>query len=150
MENKMRASRRWHASVGALALLLAGLALSAHAQNVAPGRSIIPHLQDHFGLSEGQVKGALGALLVYTRERLPKPDFDELAKTIPNADRIMQEVKLRGVVTGPLDDMDEFEATLANLGMGQPLASQFAPAVLEYLGATGHSREHDILARVLD
>jgi len=131
------------------ACLLAGLLPCGGALAAEPGRSIIPALQDRFGLSERQVKGALGALLVFARERLPKPEFDDLAESIPNADRIMQEVKLQGVVTRPLDDIGDYEASLASLGMGQPLASQFAPAVLEYLGAAGHTRERDILLRVL-
>lgn len=129
----------------ALAATIVGADVFAQA-----GRSIIPRLQDEFGLSEPQVRGALGALLVYARDRLPKPDFDDLAERIPNADRIMQEVKLRGIVNGPLDDIDDYESSLANLGMGQPLASQFAPAVLRCLGDAGHYRERDILARVLD
>jgi hypothetical protein len=118
-------------------------------QAAAPGQSIMPLLQERLGLSETQVRGGLGALLVFAREKLTKQDFDDLAQTIPNADRIMQEIKLRGVVNGPLDDRDDYEAALSNLGIGQPLASQFAPAVLESLAATGHSRERDILARVI-
>jgi uncharacterized protein VcgC/VcgE DUF2780 len=127
------------------ALLLAPLQLPA----APPGQSIVPLLQDRLGLNETQVRGALGALLVFVRERLPKPDFDDLAESIPNADRIMQEVKLRGIVTRPLDNMDDYESALSSLGIGQPLASQVAPAVLQSLTDTGHSRERDILARVI-
>ena len=121
-----------------------------HATAADPGRSIIPQLQERFGLSESQVRGSLGALLVFVRERLPKPEFDELAKNIPNADHIMREVALRGIVTRPLDDVKEYEASLASLGIGQPLASQFAPAVVEYLYAAGFQQESSRLARVLD
>ncbi len=128
---------------------LASLVVPAHAQPAAPGRSIMPILEERLGLTDVQVRGALGALLVFVRERLPKPDFDDLAESIPNADRIMQDVKLRGVVTGPLDDMDDYERALSNLGIGQPLASQVAPAVLQALAETGHSRERDILAGVI-
>jgi hypothetical protein len=56
---------------------------------------------------------------------------------------------LRGIVNGPLDDLDDFEAALSNIGIGQPLASQFVPAVLQALRETGHSRERDTLARVV-
>lgn len=132
-------------AAGLVALLVAPLQLQA----AAPGQSIVPILQERLGMTETQVRGALGALLVFARERLTKADFDDLAETIPNADRIMQDIKLRGVVTGPLDDKDDYEAALSNLGIGQPLASHFAPAVLESLVATGHSRERDILARVI-
>lgn len=135
------------AALGVLMCSLTHVALDVSAQ--APGRSIIPQLQQQFGLSEVQVRGALGALLVFARDRLPKPEFDELARTIPNADRIMQEVKQRGVVTGPLDNLADYEASLSSLGMGQPLASQFAPAVLEALAAAGHDRERSILAGVM-
>jgi Protein of unknown function VcgC/VcgE (DUF2780) len=134
-------------------LLLAALAcLSLHQHAVAadPGRTIIPQLQERFGLSEAQVRGALGALLIFVRERLPKQDFDEVAKSIPNADYIMREVRLRGIVTRPLDDIVEYQESLASLGIGQPLASQFAPAVLEYLGAAGFELERSKLERVLD
>jgi hypothetical protein len=115
-----------------------------------PARSIVPHLQQQFGLNESQVLGALGALLVFARDQLSKPEFDDLAERFPNAERAMQEVKQRGVVTGPLDDRDEYEASLSNLGIGQPLASQFAPAVLQYLAAAGYEREQDVLAGILD
>jgi hypothetical protein len=49
-----------------------------------------------------------------------KTEFDELAQRIPNAESLMQEVKLRGIVTGPLDDIDDYDAALSSLGMGQP------------------------------
>jgi hypothetical protein len=128
----------------------ASLGVPAHAQPASPRRAIVSILEEQLGLNDTQVRGALGALLVFARERLPKPDFDDLAESIPNADRIMQEVKLRGVVTGPLDDMEDYERSLSNLGIGQPLASQVAPAVLQALAQTGHSRERDILAGVID
>lgn len=134
-----------------LACVLACLTL--HEPAIAaqqPARSIIPQLQQQFGLNETQVRGALGALLVFARERLSKPAFDDLAERFPNADAAMQDVKMRGVVTGPLDDRDEYEASLSKLGIGQPLASQFAPAVLQYLRAAGYEREGDSLAQILD
>lgn len=133
-------------------LLFAALAcfsLQQHAVAADPGQSIVPQLQERFGLSEAQVRGALGALLVFVRERLPKTEFDEVAKSIPNADHIMREVVLRGIVTRPLDDIVEYQESLASLGIGQPLASQFAPAVLEYLGAAGFELERSALERVL-
>ena len=123
---------------------------AVHGQSTAPGGSIMPLLQERLGLTDPQVRGALGALLVFVRERLPKPDFDDLAETIPNAEHIMQDVKIRGIVTGPLDDMEDYEATLSSLGIGQPLASQIAPAVLQALAETGHSHERDILSRALN
>ena len=108
-------------------LLLAALAcfgLHQHAVAADPGPSIIPQLQARF--------------------------VDAVSKSIPNADYIMREVRLRGIVTRPLDDIVEYQESLASLGIGQPLASQFAPAVLEYLGAAGFELERSMLARVLD
>ncbi len=138
--------------ISVLAAFVCVLACFALPERVlaGPGQSIIPQLQEQFGMSEPQVRGALGALLVFARERLPKVEFDRLAARIPNADYIMQDVKQRGIVTGPLDDIDEYEDSLASLGIGQPLASQFAPAVVQYLGTAGYSFERDMLARVLD
>lgn len=52
-------------------------------------------------------------------------------------------------VNGPLDDVEGYEKTLSNVGIGQPLASQIVPAVLDYLDAAGYSRERDILAGIL-
>jgi Protein of unknown function VcgC/VcgE (DUF2780) len=124
--------------------------LHEHAIAADPGRDIIPQLQERFGLNEPQVRGALGALLVFVRERLPKTQFDDLSGSIPNADYIMREVRMRGIVTMPLDDIEDYEASLAKLGIGQPMASQFAPAVLEYLGGAGFYLEQSMLARVLD
>ena len=133
--------------------LLAALAcFSFHPHAIAadPGLSIIPQLQERFGMSEAQVRGSLGALLVFIRERLPKPEFDRVSKSIPNADRIMHETRLNGVVTGPLDNIGDYQASLASLGIGQPLASQFAPAVVECLGAAGFQQERSVLLRVIE
>jgi hypothetical protein len=137
------------ATVAVLACLFLSLLVYEQPLAAQPGQSIVPRLQEQFGLNETQVRGALGALLVFTRERLPKQEFDELARSIPNAEQIMQQVKLQGIVTRPLDDIEDYEAALASVGIGQPLASQFAPAVLEQLRATGHERERSILARAL-
>ena len=59
-------------------------------------------------------------------------------------------VKLQGVVTRPLDDISDYEAALASIGIGQPLASQFAPAVVEQLAAAGFDRQRSTLQRLLD
>jgi hypothetical protein len=152
LESAMRASKRWFtgrqsALLACLLLLFFALDRSLAAQ---PGYSILPVLQERFGLSEEQVRDALGALLVFTRERLPEPAFNELAATVPNADLAMQQVKMRGIVTSPLDDLDDYEAALGNTGISPAQAAQFAPAVLEALHATGHDRERDILAGALD
>lgn len=71
------------------------LHLSAIAALAQSACSIIPQLEEQLGLSESQVHGALGALLVFARDRLPKPQFDQLAQRIPNAERAMQEVKMQ-------------------------------------------------------
>jgi hypothetical protein len=143
-----RHSLRMH--IVLLACLVAGFIVHAHIATAGPGQSIVPTLRDRLGLTEAQARGALGALLVFTREQLPKPQFDELAQTIPNADQIMQEVTQRGIVTRPLDDLADYERALASLGIGQPLASQVVPAVLQALGEAGYTRERDILARAVD
>jgi hypothetical protein len=145
----MPLSRSCWRRVIAVAYLMAGLLAYEHAAVAQPGRSITPILQDRLGLTEQQVRGALGALLLFVRERLPKPEFDQFARTIPNAEHIMQEVKQRGIVTGPLDTLDEYEASLESLGIGQPLASQVVPAVVQSLTEAGHVRERDILVRVV-
>jgi hypothetical protein len=142
-------SRLRSSGLAMLTGLIVCIAFHDQALAVPPGPAISSQLQERFGLNEGQVRGALGALLVYARDRLPKPQFDQLAARIPNGEQVMQEVKMQGIVNGPLDDLDEYEATLSNLGIGQPMASQFAPAVLEYLGEAGFTIERDMLARTL-
>ncbi len=137
-------------TLAALGCLLSSLVAQECVMAASPGQNIVPMLQDRLGLTEAQVRGALGALLVFARERLAKPDFDTLAETIPNAEHIMQEAKQRGIVTRPLDRIDDYERALASLGIGQPLASQIATAVLQSLSDAGHLRERDILARVID
>ena len=77
-------------------------------------------------------------------------EFDEFAQSIPDAYHIMDEVKARGIVTRPLDDIEDYQTSLASLGIAQPIAQQFAPAVIELLGAAGRVNERDILARLLD
>jgi hypothetical protein len=115
-----------------------------------PSAALVASLQDELGLSEIQVRGGLGALLVFARDRLPETQFNELANRIPNASQIVEQAKAHGIVTRSLDDRDDYEATLANLGIPRATALKFAPAVLEWLGAKGYAQERDILAGVLD
>jgi hypothetical protein len=129
---------------------LASIVHSRIAWGAPPSHQLVAYLEDRLGLSEPQVRGALGALLVFARDRLPQPEFNEFADRIPNAEQIMRETKQRGVVTRSLDTLDDYEATLSNLDIGQPTASRIAPAVLEWLGAEGYDKERDMLARVLD
>ncbi len=131
------------------ALVVAGLAVPVGAQTATPPGSIVAYLEGRFGLGDRQARGALGALLVFANQKLGQSDFNDLAQRIPNAQQIMQTVKLQGVVNGPLDSIEEYEKTLSNVGIGQPLASQIAPAVLEYLGAAGYVRERDLLAGIV-
>jgi hypothetical protein len=133
----------------ALVVASLGSGMQVRAQTTAPPGSLVTHLEGRFGLGGRQVRGALGALLVFANQKLGQSDFEDLAQRIPNAQQIMQTVKLQGVVNGPLDSVEEYEKTLSNVGIGQPLASQIAPAVLEYLGAAGYSRERDILAGIV-
>jgi len=144
----MSAPQRQRA-LAVLAVLVAGCMLLQHGFAAVPGQNAAAYLEDHLGLNDRQARGALGALLVYAREQLPKPQFDQLASRMPNADYIMQAVKQQGVVTKPLDDIGDYEESLASLGIGQPLASQIAPAVVEFLGAAGFDQEQSILAGIL-
>ena len=147
-----RRSSLWPSRVlSELILSLLALCLTSYANTVwaQPPTDLQAYLQQRFHLSAPQVRGALGALLVYANQRLQKPDFDGLAAHVPNAAHIMQVVKQQGIVNGPLDDIDEYEKTLTNLGIEQPLASQIAPAVIEWLGAADYSYERDILTGIV-
>jgi hypothetical protein len=133
-------------AIGLLACLLASNATLAD----QPRAGLVQYLETRLSLTEQQARGALGALLVFAQQKLSKDDFEALVQKVPNATQIMQDVKLQGIVTRPLDDLDEYEASLTSLNIGQPLASQIPTAVLDYLGSTGHDEERDILATVLD
>ena len=137
----------------ALAIALCGLAFfmrSPTALAATPSAELIATLQDQLGVSEPQARGALGALLVFARDRLPQTQFNDLASRMPNAEQIIEQVKARGIVTRSLDDKDDYEAALGNLGIAPATASKFAPAVLQWLAARGYDQERDILAGALD
>lgn len=135
--------------LAALACIVCGGFVAGREAMAQSGESLVGYMEHRFGLTEGQVRGALGALLLFAREQLPKTEFETLARRVPNAAQIMEQVKLEGIVTGPLDDRDAYETTLSHLGIGQPLASQIAPAVLDWLQAAGHDEEHDLLESAL-
>jgi hypothetical protein len=135
-----------------LVMLLAVLAYPLPHESLlaaTPGQKATEYLQQRFGLTDVQARGALGALLVFAREQLPKPQFDQLASRIPNAEYMMEAVKQRGVVTRPLDDISNYEESLGSLGISQELAAQIAPAVVEFLGAAGFDEEQAILSGIL-
>lgn len=135
--------------LAALAILLACLIANECVVAATTGQNAVAYLQNQFGLNPGQARGAIGALLVFAREQLPQPQFNQLAARIPNAETIMQAVKQQGVVTRPLDDIGDYEESLASLGIGQPLAAQIAPAIVQFLGESGFDEEQAILAGIL-
>jgi hypothetical protein len=143
--------RFWWTSTGSLLLACALsclLVVAAGAQETRRPGGLVEHLQGHLGLSEQQAKGALGALLAFAEQRLHPSDFNELTASIPNAQHILRAVSVQGVIAKPLDSVAEFEAALSKVGIAQPLASQVAPTVIDYLGMQGYQRERDLLARV--
>ncbi len=113
-------------------------------------KQINGYLQQRLGLNEQQVGNALGVLLVFARDRLPKPDFDQLARRMPNAEGLVSQTKLNGLVTRSIDDADQFVAVLERIGIAPETATQFGPAVMDYLGSAGYDVERDILSRVFD
>lgn len=135
------------------AIVLGGLltltTLSATAQSPAV-KPVVTYVQERLGLNDQQARAGLGALLVFARDHLPKPEFDQLAQRMPNAEMLVEQTRARGVVTSSIDDSDEFVAVLGRLGIGPQVAAQFGPTVLDYLGSAGYSQERDILSRVLD
>lgn len=133
----------------AIASILALLTLQARAQ-AEVGKAIVSYVQERLGLSEYQVQGGLGVLLAFARERLPKTQYNQLSRRMPNAEVMLEQTHLRGIVTGPLDDEDEYEAVLRRLGIAEPAAAQFASVVQEYLGTAGYYEERDALSRVFD
>lgn len=144
-----RPARTGRVAIVALVTLFACLMTHEFAQAATQAQDAAAYLQNRFGLTNAQARGALGALLVYAREQLPKPDFDVLASRMPNANQIMETVKQQGIVTRPLDMISDYEESLASLGIGQPLASQIAPAVVQFLGEAGFDHERDILMGIL-
>lgn len=144
-----RARPSYAFAITVLAGLLAFFALPPLARAQA-AQSIVPYLEQHLGLNEGQTRAALGVLLVFARERLPKPQFDQLARRMPNAELLMEQTRQRGIVTGPLDGTDDYAAALERLGIAPPVAARLGPTVLEFLNMAGYYEEHDVLSRVLD
>jgi len=135
-----------------LVMLFALLACSTPHESLraaTPGQNAVAYLENRFGLNDRQAKGAIGALLVFAREQLPKPQFDQLAARIPNADIIMANVKQNGVVTRPLDDISDYEQSLASLGIGEQVATQIPGAVVQFLGEAGFDEEQAILSGIL-
>ncbi len=133
----------------ALVSLLAGSLSYEAAIAATQGQDAVAYLQNQFGINERQAQGALGALLVYAREQLPKPQFDELASRMPNADLLMQAVQAQGVVTRPMSDIDDYRKSLGNLRISQQQAAQIAPAVVQFLGNAGFNEEQAILQGIL-
>src|SRR5438876_710952 len=90
MNETRRIARRsaWCRRRGPLLMALLCLMSLSPVGNVTaqpPPGGLIVYLQQQLGLSEVQVRGALGALLVFANQRLFPSDFDDLAKRIPNA-----------------------------------------------------------------
>ncbi len=55
----------------------------------------------------------------------------------------------QGVVTRPLDDISNYEESLASLDIGQPICRKSQPANAEFLGEAGYDEEQSILPGIL-
>ena len=137
------------ALAGFVAILAVQLPAQAQSQSQS-AKQILPFMEERLGLSEYQVRGGIGVLLTFAQERLPKSQFDQLAKRLPSIDVLLEETHLRGIVSTPMDDKDDYEAVLAKLGIPTAKASQFASVVQEYLGTVGLYEERDTLSRAFD
>ncbi len=68
---------------------------------------------------------------------------------MPNAEILMQMAQQQGVVTRPLDDISNYEESLASLNIAAPIAAKIAPAVADFLGEAGFDEEQSILQGIL-
>lgn len=132
-----------------LLALLACSTLHESALAATEGQDIAAYLENQLGLNHVQARGSLGALLVFAREQLPKPQFDQLATRFPNAEILMENVKAQGIVTRPLDDISGYEKSLEALNISETVAAQIPPAVVQYLGDIGYDEEQAILQGIL-
>jgi hypothetical protein len=133
-----------------MALLLVYVTLGSDVAGAQRAVTLVTYLEQQLGLDDQQARGALDVMLVFAKERLTQSDFELLVTRVPNVQRVILRVRLEGIVTHPLTDVDDYESTLANLGIAQPLASHIPAAVLEYLGDAGLYTERDILASILE
>ena len=63
--------------------VLACFSFYQHATAADPGRSIIPQLQERFGLSEAQVRGALGAFWSSSASGFRSPGSTKSRRAFP-------------------------------------------------------------------
>jgi hypothetical protein len=145
----MRPSLAPRPCAGVAALIVAAAHAFAPALGAEPVQGLVQHLQQEIGLNEAQARDALGALLLFAQGKLPQPEFADLTDGLGGADQLMQDATLHGVVTRPLDTIEEYEQAIASLGVAQSRASRIAPAVLQQLGTAGLVEEREILASVL-
>jgi len=112
---------------------------------------IIAALESELGVTEGQAKKGLGALLTLAQERLLPQDFDTLLKVMPYADEYIQMARMQGVVVAPLEDGESLRPIFARLGIDEAAAAEFAPTVLSVLqNDEGLAEAHDLLAEALE
>lgn len=134
-----------------LSLPLTALAQTPSLGSLASGLKdpLLGVLKSQLGVTENQAKGGVGSYLLLAQEKLAKGDFDQVAALVPGASKYMESAKKLGAVTGPLNNLAGLNGALSKLGMKSETASQFAPAVTNYLGTAGGDGVKQMLAGIL-
>jgi len=120
----------------------------------ASGLGLTDLLMNNLGVTKPQAEGGSGALFKLAKERLSKPEFQQVAKTVPNADALIKAApktgasksgfgKITSLLGGSatsVGGMAGLAGSFSKLGLGSGMIGKFTPIILDYVqnkGGTG-------------
>ena len=123
---------------------------------------IISLLTSQLGVSDGQAKGGLGAILSFAQAQLSGADFSKIADLIEGADGLMDQAPkaeglggMLGNITSALGTGEGLGglATLAtqfkNLDLDSEMISKFAPIITGFLQEKGGDSISALISKIL-
>lgn len=132
-------------------MFFAGLILGGNTAAGAADLGLVKILSDKLGVTQQQASGGAGAIFNVAKQNMSVDDFTDLAKAVPNIDKMMADAPETETKTGLLGKASSLlgsgsssaskAASLANsfsqLGMKEGMVSAFTPIILNYVKEKG-------------
>ena len=125
----------------------------------ASGMGLTDLLMNNLGVTKPQAEGGSGALFKLAKERLSKPEFQQVAKTVPNTDALIKAApetgasksglgKITSLLGGnktSLGGMAGLTDSFSKLGLSGGMVGKFTPIILDYVQNKGGTNVMNLL-----
>ena len=131
----------------------------------AMGMGLVSTLVNKLGVSKNQAQGGSGAIFNTAKKRMPKEDYSELTKEVPEVDTLQKSAPqtndskssllgsaasaLGGKTGSSVGDAAGLLESFKSLGMDEDMLSKFTPIIYDYVKENGSEMAMGLLQKAL-